>query len=287
MAKVRNTPITVEDINQFISSQDDFALELFVYNKLRSLGVSATHGGAYEDPITQKHRQYDLRAWIETSNSQCRIDFPIECKSLSYSFPLLISRIPRINNESYHQVIVSYENKSSIITPFLDTAKSISLVSPDSFYVEGKPVGKSTCQIGKNERGEFISGDSDVFDKWSQALTSAHDLIQNAKDYFEKSESGFFFTCVIPILVVSDETLWVVDYSEDGSIQGDPNKTDEALLYVNRAYSERIGVSYSVSHLHVLTKTGFVKYFDKIVSNNEIWLQIFPMAKILDNFCKA
>lgn len=287
MAKMRNTPITVEDINQFISSQDDFALELFVYNKLRSLGVSATHGGAYEDPITQKHRQYDIRAWIEASNPQCRIDLPIECKSLSNSFPLLISRIPRINSESYHQVIVSYENKSSVISSFLDTTKSISLISPDSLYIEGKPVGKSTCQIGKNERGEFLSGDSDVFDKWSQALTSAHDLIQSAKNYYEKSECGLFFTCVIPILVVSDETLWVVDYSEDGSVQGDPKQTDEALLYVNRAYSERIGVSYSVSHLHVLTKIGFVKFIDNIANNDEIWLRIFPMAKILTNLCEA
>lgn len=48
MAKVRDSSITVEDVKEYLATQDDFALELFVYNQARTLGLNATHGGTYQ-----------------------------------------------------------------------------------------------------------------------------------------------------------------------------------------------------------------------------------------------
>lgn len=80
MAKYRETPITAEDLTEYVTTQDDFGLELFVYAKARELGLSATHGGTYIDPVTEKLRQYDVRASAVQLPSGRRIDLAIECK---------------------------------------------------------------------------------------------------------------------------------------------------------------------------------------------------------------
>jgi hypothetical protein len=61
MAKVRDTPITVTDINDYLCTQDDFDLELHVHRTAAQIGLTVSHGGTYEDPVTKKHRQYDVR----------------------------------------------------------------------------------------------------------------------------------------------------------------------------------------------------------------------------------
>jgi hypothetical protein len=107
MLKQDDVPITSADLQEYLARQDDFGLELFVYSMARSLGMAATHGGTYADPVTKKPRQYDVRAHL--ARDDLRIDVAIECKSLRPSFPLLVSRIPRIPEESYHQVVDSFE----------------------------------------------------------------------------------------------------------------------------------------------------------------------------------
>lgn len=91
MAKISEAPIGSTDISEFLATQDDFALELFVYHEAQNLGLDVSHGGTYEDPLTHKSRQYDLRASRICGDN--RIDLAIECKSLRQSFPLLISRM--------------------------------------------------------------------------------------------------------------------------------------------------------------------------------------------------
>src|SRR5438309_4953914 len=95
--------ITADDINEYLSTRDDFALELYVYHEAMELGLLATHGGTYVDPVTKKHRQYDVRAFFERDS--CRVSLAIECKRLQPTYPLLLSRIPRAPSESFHQLI--------------------------------------------------------------------------------------------------------------------------------------------------------------------------------------
>jgi hypothetical protein len=275
MAKVRDSSITVEDVKEYLATQDDFALELFVYNQARTLGLNATHGGTYEDPVTKKPRQYDVRAWIEDRNR--RIDLAIECKSLRPSYPLLVSRIRRIAAESYHQIVYSFKRERGMLDINLDLvpARSVTLREDNSIYPERDYVGKSTSQIGRTERGDFVSGDAEVFEKWSQALSSADELISDATYHYERSEKKVFLTAVLPILVISDGTLWVADYSDEGVLESEPKQVDEALLYVGREYSRPVGISFNVSHLHVLTKCGVSAFLKKVVEPPGMWSAIF------------
>ena len=275
MAKVRDDAITTSDVEEYLATQDDFALELFVYNQARSCGLNATHGGTYEDPVTKKPRQYDIRVWSE--NNYRRIDLAIECKSLRPSYPLLISRISRIEEESFHQIVYSSKRKTSDFIPDFNQppARTLTFRGEHSIYQTHEFVGKSTSQIGRNEKGEFISGDGQVFEKWSQALASADELISDSVYHYRRSDKGAFLTAVLPVLVVSDGTLWVADYSDEGALIGSPRQVGDALLYVGREYWKPAGISFTVSHLHVCTKSSVHSLLERIANDISIWDEVF------------
>ena len=276
MAKLREHTISAADLADYLATQDDFALELYVYSQARALGLSATHGGTYVDPVTKKSRQYDVRASLVRNNR--RIDLAIECKSLRPSYPLLISRIGRIEPESFHQFIYSHKPRRDNfgLTTALIPAEVATVRGDQSIYPAGEYVGKSTAQIGKNEKGETISADGEVYDKWSQALASASELIADAVHRYKESSMGVCITAVIPVLVVSDATLWVADYSDDGLLQSAPQQVDQALLYVGREYWKPMTVAYTVSHLHICTKAAVKTFFERIAADLPFWDSVFP-----------
>ena len=284
MARKSETPIGVADIREFLATQDDFALELAIYHQTKLLGLEVTHGGNYEDPVTKKPRQYDLRVF--RAHGDNRIDLAIECKSLSPSFPLLISRIRRIPEESYHQVIWSHDDDDAsgpFRIPGLDAnARTASLRNEDSLYPAGEFVGKATTQIGRNDKGQFVSGDGQVFDKWSQALASAADLVFDATEHHADSENGFCNTFICPVLVVPDGTLWVVDYEDDGAVRGDPRQIDEATLFVGREYWGIVShPGYTISHLHFCSRSGIVALLGRVAGDQLLWESVFPVGPIL------
>lgn len=285
--KLGSDPITSKDLQEYINTQDDFALELYVYSKAKELGFTASHGGTYVDPITSKPRQYDVRA--SKTMGDKRIDLAIECKSLKSSYPLLVSCIPRALAESFHQIVFSYKrSESNILFNQLDpSAKTITINDMNHFYAIGEPVGKSTVQVGRNGGSEFVVGDADVYDKWTQALGSASELIQLSANYYKCAPNNFMLTIVLPILVVADDTLWVADYSEDGMIKGEPRKVDSVELYVDRNYWERMGISYTASHLHFFTRSGVDAFLTKISTGDEIFNILFPMEEIKQKKFKA
>lgn len=283
MARYCETPITAEDLTEYVANQDDFGLELFVYSKALELGLSATHGGTYIDPVTEKPRQYDVRASAVQITSGRRIDLAIECKCLKPYYPLLISRIPRITDESFNQIIWSYTPEKSpfIVRGLNPSAKTLTIKDRNGLYPLGQPVGKSTTQVGRTAQNEFVTGDADVYDKWTQALGSSAELIQKAAHRNKGALNGSMLTAILPILVVANDTLWVADYSEEGVPNGKPHKTDETVLFVGRDYWQRMGISFTISHLHICTKAGIEALLSKIASDDSYWELLFPQREIL------
>lgn len=276
MRKLRDQIITANDLTEYLATQDDFALELFVYHKATELGLSATHGGTYQDPVTKKHRQYDVRATFERANS--RVALTIECKSLAPTYPLLVSRIPRAEAESFHELVHSFELTSlqtqlhGLTAP---RARAVRIRGPHTIYRAGDFVAKAMTQVGRDEQGRLKSGDGAVYDKWSQALASADELVSFAEDARVRNKTTFFMTFVIPILVVSDGTLWVADYSEDGTLIKGPSQADESVLFVGREYWAPMRICYTISHLHIFTKRQIPSFFDHIVKDLHLWGEIF------------
>jgi hypothetical protein len=103
MPKLKSTPITQKDLDEFIASGSDFAFEMTVLSLLRKMGFNTSHSGTYQDPVTQKIRQFDLRA--SKVQGDFRLTLAVECKNLRTNFPLLISAVPRTVDEAFHEVI--------------------------------------------------------------------------------------------------------------------------------------------------------------------------------------
>ncbi len=275
MAKLEEKPITVEDLSEHLKSTDDFAFELDVYRLCHNHDQTAQHGGTYTDPVTKLDRQYDIR--MEIRSGKCAVRMAVECKNLKDYYPLLVSRVPRRQEESYHQAFV--HTGRGVAKFHYDSGKSI--------YAKNQHVGKSTTQVGrrtsdsaKNAPTPFLSGDEEVYGKWTQAIASANDLVKytvlnTSSSSQSKEPEGFL---ILPVLVVPDGTLWVADYLKDGTLKSPPGKVDECTFYIGKNIRPPDVLwthDYFVSHLHFYTKTGFEKFL-KSIEDEDYWQEILP-----------
>jgi hypothetical protein len=149
MAKLRDTPIGIADLEEYIRDHDDFALELDLFQHALQLDAAAEHGGTYVDPVTGRHRQFDLRIRIESPE---RLLFlAVECKNIGKNSPLLVSRIPRERDEAFHEVLHSYAHRAPGDAPGVarDRAEVLRVSDQSGLYPAGRPVGKSTAQVGR------------------------------------------------------------------------------------------------------------------------------------------
>jgi hypothetical protein len=285
MPRLDTTPITQQDIKDYLASTgDDFRLELEVYNICKTFNFEASHGGTYQDPVTKKTRQYDIRASRVREQDRFKVQLAIECKCLKPYFPLLVYQTPKAENENYHEIVFSYEPPDPSLHT-IPTAQNERFAGKYSVYRDVKFVGKSTVQIGKTEqKKEFTGDDSEVFDKWSQALSSADDLISQSAHFREEYKTKWFFAATVPILVVPDNTLWTADFSEDGVQVGAPKQADEAIIYIGKDYWHPGSISYTISYLHIYTLKAFKKFIRSFPNednpNSEIWDEFFPYDKI-------
>jgi hypothetical protein len=262
--------LTAEDLRAYINTQDDFAFEREVYHKAHGLGFYADHAGLYEDPVTNKPRQFDIRA-SKTVRDQ-RIGLTIECKGLSTAYPLLVSCVPRSQAECFHEVLYT-DNVPGVGGSFTRVS---SKRGSRWLYREGEPVGKSMRQVRRDNRGELTGGD-EVFDKWMQALASAAELVADAANQLSVPGTGKpRYVALLPVLVISDNTLWVADYASNGRLARDPFTVQEITFYLGRTYElSRERLTFTISHLHIYTRSHLHALFEQIAGGGSIWPELF------------
>jgi len=236
-----------------------------------------THGGTYTDPISGKPRQYDLRANLRIDDYS--INLAVECKNLSSSSPLIICGTMRAEADAYHDIIDSrfgsFESKGRKMVG----ASSITLRTRgvSCFYPHGKFVGKSLLRA-KLDRSLSAIPDSDIYDRWSQALSSSIELADLAckKAYLERKQH--VYSTILPIVVIPDETLWIASYDLRGNLVAEPSEADECEFFVGRnveitldAQRQLITLhNFSFSHIHFFTLSGFKSFVSKLAINNNI-----------------
>jgi hypothetical protein len=268
-----DTPIKAEDIEEYINTQDDFGLELRAFRACKERGFEVSHGGTYEDPVTKKTRQYDLR--VSGENQKRSVQMPVECKNLKESHPLVVLRAPRTVNESYLEIVIHHD-----LDGLRSTSRSVRVNNRD-LYKPGEPVGKAMRQIGR-QNGALTGGrDSEVFDRWSQALSSAYDLVASAVS--GRPDRPWFCSITMPALVVSNRTLWTVDYDGNG-VPSAPMQVNECAFYIGKRYDvahSRYGtVAHTITHLHIFTFDGFMKQLGRLSSNPKYWDLLFPEGSL-------
>jgi len=253
-------PIAAIDIDEYLLTRSDFDLELFVCQTLQESGYEISHGGTYIDPFKKVPRQFDVRAHRGVRHfKDFEIQLALECKSLSSDAPLVVSRVPRIPREAFFEFVHSWPRQNGRGT----FARSMRFDGDGGYYRPTDPVGKRTAQVRRNANGlGFKDDDRDTYEKWSQALGSANDLVQYAA---AAGHHAAVYSFIVPILVVSDNTLWAVDYGEDGRRTGVPHLVESVELFVDRDYAIDIPnyeqhTSYRVGHLHILTRAGLCTF---------------------------
>ena len=241
-----------------------------------------SHGGTYTDPVTNKPRQYDFRAAYEEENR--RTILAIECKNLGNESPIVICGVDRQLSEAYHDFIDSRmgrfveRGKTSVGASSTTYRASGDL----SFYPAGKFVGKSLLRMKKDKRLTCVP-DSDVYDRWSQALASSYELTDLSCTAGHKLGKQHFYSVILPVVVVPDGTLWQAAYDDQGNLSFDPCQKDGVEFYVDRlirvsAYPEKDGVvahNFCFSHIHFLTLTGFKSFLSKLIINEHVKATLF------------
>jgi len=243
------------ELRSYLETLSDFAFELHVLNVLRSKGCRCEHGGSYDDPKTDKPRQFDIRA--QWSSGARLVYLAIECKNIRPDRPLLVLRVPRQEAEAYHDVLISTPSADSTSSAARQEvlARPVRMNRLDSIFTIGAYVGKSCAQVFY-QKDRLSGSDSDVYDRWAQALSSARDLVDRAVRVPREQAGDYYFSAILPLLVVPDDTLWVADYDSDGNLLADPRVEDQTSYFVDRVYQTGDRTSYQVSHLEFMTVRG-------------------------------
>lgn len=291
MAKLKDVPITQNDLALFLDGTSDFAFEIQVLNFLHNEGFTCEHGGEYVDPVTEKLRQFDIRAMKGFGRRILRL--AVECKNLRENYPLLISCVPRRTEESFHEILLSYLIDSETTNAIgirdalrLPTSQNLRLTGSMTIYQTGDPVGKATDQVGyvdSKDKLVFVRDDAGVFDKWSQALSSANELTRLAMSDGKTIAQKHALTLVFPIVVVPDERLWVTEYDSTGARKVDPKKVNRCSYYVGRTYDYDMVTRHEdfvISHIEFVTVTGLREFIAMLCGSPSRVENSFPLLAV-------
>jgi hypothetical protein len=257
MANLNNNPITEADLEEYLQGYSDFSFEVQVLNKFTKLGFICEHSGTYDDPITNKSREFDIRAIY--TKSYMRLCLSVECKNLRDNFPLITHCLPRKRIESYNEILRTYTpgelwDNSVGHETLQGFSKSFRLKTGNAIYQPEDYVAKSADQVGRKDYDKLItSTDGGVFDKVSQAINSAYGLIDDAHNLRDMDYS--YYSLIFPVLIVPDNTLWQAKYDKEGSRQGKPEKIKRISYFIGKEWS-MVGeesTRYTISHLEIVT----------------------------------
>jgi hypothetical protein len=291
MAKLKPDPVQGGDLVEFLESYSDFSFEIQVLNALVANGFVCEHGGTYDDPVTRKPRQFDIRATRTFGKRFLRL--AVECKNLRSNFPVLISCLPRRNDESFHEIAYSVDPATNPIerphgpypVAMLPQSRSVRLTGTESFYEPGKPVGKACDQVGRLLSNEITANDSDVYEKWSQALSSAHELTYLACTDGKERTGDVAMSFVVPVVVVPDGRLWVTHFDKDGNRIVDPHLVERCSYFVGRSYfhpSVSGGNELSLSHLEFVTVAGLGSLVHELCGTEQQVETTFPAERVFE-----
>lgn len=295
MGKLNETPISVDDIKNFLkrapdseSGLNDFSFELEVCKAIIDAGeTDIKSGGIYFDHDLKHNREYDIRLKINLPQKNIYFHLAIECKNVQANYPLIVATSPRVKKESFLQFwsfvgrhSQKRENGVLIENRFIGHDILVDQENNPIFYPKAENVGRKCFQLGKHVdlKLGFIESESQCYDKWTQAFSSLTGMLHDACDWFlaQENDKGFVYGnhIFLPILIVPDEKLWCIGYSTPDTTS-EPCQKNHIALFADRNYyinGPRGGIRpYTVSHLEIMTLSGLQEFIKKVkLSNGEL-----------------
>jgi hypothetical protein len=268
--------IAASDVQQIVATEDDFGHEMRVGATIKAIqSFSVEHGGTYTDRVTSKARQFDYRCSLTKETNAFAVQIPangcpeeeasipvrqatrlvlaVECKNLNPSFPLVICGTDRQKGEGFEDLIVSIGRSTALLRGGAGTPGPGSMVSrargKQSFYSEGAFVGKSLLRLKpeNSKSAVAVAGpDSDIYEKWAQAISSAVEMADAAQTCAR--EGQIVWSAVLPVVVLSDDSLWKVAYNGEGKASN-VEQVDQCEYYVGYGIPSIPG-TFMFSHIH-------------------------------------
>lgn len=291
MAKLKNGSIHAADMLEYLDAYSDFSFELAVLKMLRGHEIDCEHGGYYEDPVTKKAREFDIRATRKIENFRVRLS--IECKNVREHFPVLVSCVPRQKQESYHQIISASDPAPGGSNPldmphlYRSRVRVYSFVGEHSLYREKEPVGKSTVQVGRALDGSVSASDGELYEKWGQCLSSLDGHVASA--YWDgdsdDDEPGPCTSAAFPFVVIPNGRLWEVLYDNSGNRVSPPTQVDRISCFIGKDYqlgTNMVSRKLWISHLEIVTFDGLQSFVEQFLASKDGMTRIFSKDGILD-----
>jgi hypothetical protein len=249
-----------EEVRNFVKQNDDFAFEMQVAGDIRfALGVDVAHGASYVDPVTLKPRQFDVRFRIQEERKT--VYFAVECKNVNPAFPVIVCGRRSEAQENFHDIIVSRGQEANV--------DGRAHRAGSTYFQSGAFVGKSILKPGKGKDGEIYEG-------WSQALSSAHELVEEAVKKgapFEMSNFG----AVFPWLVVPNDALWTVEFDQRGEM-AEPQLAKYCRYFVGHRITDILYAHGSIclSHVEIMTIDGMGELLGRLSDIRHDWDDWIP-----------
>lgn len=256
MAKLSETKIEKKDIEEYLNNYSDFSFEIKALKKLTDLKFTCQHGGTYQDPITGKAREFDIRAvksYPLEEKKIYRMCLSAECKNITDNFPLVVHCTPRTETECYQDLVWSHRNELGVhIDP-----NPVTLAGSRSGYEFGDPVGKSCDQVGRRvSDSDLTFNDGDIFEKISQAINSSYDLVKESQI---TSSKMIVVSSIVPVLVIPKNRLWRLCYDDSGKVTDGPSLVSWVSYYIGKNWSIAVPSAYGaytrdfrISHLEII-----------------------------------
>jgi hypothetical protein len=277
-----SAPLTPQLIKDQFEQRSGFALEMRTLQALKAESFDCQHGLLYVDPVTDRDRQFDLRA--VAYRKRCCIRLAVECKGVREGNPLVFGRLPRSPEESRHQVLVSSANDldpgPAVKAPIYEKhAKAETLFGKESLYLPDQPVAKTYLHYSTGN-----SKDPDeIHVRWMQAVASSSDLLVSAHDEYTRMEIDECATFILPMVVVPEGSLWVIDYASSGEPLGDPRQENRVEFAIFKSVSgpKLYGEDYLLSHLEFVTEKGLHSRIQFLLSPEGL-RAVFPRSYLAD-----
>jgi hypothetical protein len=148
-------------------------------------------------------------------------------------------------------------------------------------YRANEFVGKNLLRIKSEKNGKYsVVPDSDVYEKWSQALSSSEELCERAKRFSQDFKQEHVYSIIIPAVVVPDGSLWMMEYDPSGTPIADPRQLEACEFFVGRTWvihppGTPAFQEVCLSHIQFFTLSGLRKFVDRLQGQG-FWNAMFP-----------